>query len=146
MKNFLKTGIAAVAGITFGLLFAKKSGKQLRNKLSKSETPLKDLVEEFKGVAENSKEFATETVKNSEELKKITETGKAKIEEMKKVSKNLGAKAEAKIDGLVNKAKEALEEAKDVAEEAMEDLKEGAADMKTKAEETVRKFKNEVKK
>lgn len=150
MRNLFKTTVAAVAGVTLGLLFAKKSGKQLRTKLAKSETPFKDLVEELKGVANNSKEFATEKVKNSEDLKKIADAGKSEIAKLKDISKDLGAKAEAKVDSLLNKAKEALKEAKEVVEEAsedvMEDLQEKAEEMKDKAKKTVRKFKNEVKK
>lgn len=67
-KFFLGAIVGAVAGAVTGLLFAPKSGKELRS----------DIGDKAKDVAKKGKEFAA---KEATEVKKMTENVVKKIKE-----------------------------------------------------------------
>jgi gas vesicle protein len=132
MRGFLKFLFSATIGVLYGMLFAQKPGKKLRDELKKSEDPAMLLIKELQGMAKDSGSEIKEFVKNSEELQKVMQSGKNQFEDFVKAAKNLGD--DAKI-----KAKEQLEEVAKNAKKAAEDLK-------TKTKEKAGKVKESLDK
>lgn len=143
MKGFIKIATGVAIGTLYGLLFAQKPGKKLREELQKSKTPLQTLVNEGKNVGIESKETIETWAQNSEDLQKVLASGKEQIkiftEQAKTLSTEGRKKAQEKLEELSTQAKEAATELKEVAKESYEDLK---VDTQIKGQ----KFKNKVTK
>lgn len=147
MKGFIKIATGIVAGTLYGLLFAQKPGKKLREELQKSDKPLQTLLEEGKNIGLESKEVAETWAKNSEELQKVLTTGKEQVKNFTEQAKTLSTegrqKAQERLEDLSKQAKEAATELKEVAKESYEDLKVDAQikgqELKTKVTKTIKK-------
>lgn len=125
MKGFIKFLFAATVGALYGMLFAQKPGKKLRQDLKKSDNPWKTLFEEGKKVDLEARGFVTNWAENSKELQEVLSTGKEQF------------------DDFVEGAKELTEEGKELAQEKLNELsenaKQAADNLKKEASE---KFKN----
>ena len=127
------------AGALLGMLFAQRSGKELRQKLKDSDSPLKTLIDE--GWAIDKEIFAevSEGIKNSENLQKVLEMGKDQFSDFVEASKELGEQAQ-------DSAVRHLEEIEKWASEASDEIKHCAKKEMKHAEKKAKRFGKDVKK
>ena len=128
MKKIIKFLLTITVGATYGLLFAKRSGKKFREDLQESKKPVKTFFNEFKDVDLEAIETIRQWAKESEDVQKILEIGKNQFDEFVKKAKHLskGGKemARKKLEELSHEAHKAAEELKSSALKKGTDLKE----------------------
>lgn len=150
MKGLFRLAVGAVAGIAYGLIFAQKSGKDLRKQLKKSENPALDLLEEFKKTGEESGTIVKEWVDGSEELQGVIATGKEQFHNLTEQAKSLGKEA---TESLAHEMEELAHNASDSAKKLKADaakkttkIKKDATKSYTKAKKTASIRVKEIKK
>ena len=118
-KNSLgKFALGAAVGAGLGLLFAPKTGKEMRNDLKKK---IEEVIDNAKNIkAEDVKEMITDAVEDlQKELKDLDK------EKVLKIAKQKAKNIEKKADELYNLA---VEKGTPVLEKSVEDLKQATAD------------------
>lgn len=93
------TFIGAASGVVFGLLFAKKSGKELRTSLAKSKNASQAAEILGKALVDAGKESITElkNFSNKEEVQDFIKKSKQKLKEIESQLEQEGKKALAKF-------------------------------------------------
>lgn len=113
--------LGALVGVGAGLLFAPKSGKELRADLKVKFTNLKDKVKNLE--MEDIKKSINDKIDEIQEDIKNFDKEKA-LSKAKEKAKEIEAKAQELVDEAVKTAKPALEElAKDVKKQTVKALK-----------------------
>lgn len=130
MNKFLRLWGSVAAGYVLGMMFAQRSGKELRGRLSKSDAPAKDLWSDLWDSKMEMWGEMKEAVENSEQLQKMTDHLRGHFDALVDRAKDMG-------DDAVEKVQEELEQ---IADEA----KKAAANLKTEAKKRTTKFKNDL--
>lgn len=106
--------VVLAAGATVGTLFAQRSGKELRDALSKSKDPWALILKEAGSMGSSVKDSTVDWVKNSKELQQVIESGKGQFDELVKGAKDVGgetaATAKKKLEELAKNAQAAAKE------------------------------------
>lgn len=136
------------AGALLGVLFAQRSGKDLREKLKKSDNPFQTLLEEGWNIDKEIIREISSEVKNSESIQNIMQMGKEQFEDFVNASKDLSVKAkDGAIDRLHTIEKMAKESAKEIeksAHKVAKDVEEKTKEVQKEVQKTARKFENEL--
>ncbi len=132
MKHLFKFLFSASLGAMYGLFFAQKSGKKLRDDLKKSKTPGKKLLNELKEVASESGKEASDWAENSEELQKLLNEARTYFDSLVEKSKDVSTAATGRVE----------DEFLELSEKAAE----AAKRLKKSATQKTVKFKNELEK
>lgn len=126
--KLIKTLVTAAAGVAYGMFFAQKSGKKLREEISEAKNPGKVLFDHIKKMAEESGSAAKGWAKESQELQEVLKSGKAQFHHI--------------VDGAEDLGKEGIKQMK----VHFEELSKNAQDAIKELEKRGGKFKNEVEK
>lgn len=146
MKKFL---IGLLAGVSAGILFAPESGKKLRDKLRQSNDSFSDFGNALLSAA---KDAGTEvrTVLESEDMKKILNSGKKGVEDflavLEEKSGEMSKKAQEELHAVVENAIDAAQEAKKKTMKSVANKKTAAKKVAPKAKKTVKKAVSTTKK
>jgi len=99
--------IGAIFGMAFGLLFAKKSGKELRHELSGTKNSKEAAKVIGQAVVSAGKASAEEIKKISKtpEVQKMIKKGKKKVSQMEKYIEKQGHKLIKKVETKINQVK-----------------------------------------
>lgn len=142
-----KNIITLAAGATVGLLFAQRSGKDLRDELVGSKDPWGIILKEAGLAGKEAKDSTIDWVKNSKELQEVITSGKGQFDEMVKGASAMGTEtaevAKAKLEEL---AKNAQAAAKELGEKTKEQLKSTKTAVDEKTESVKKTAKKTVKK
>lgn len=115
------------AGALYGILFAQKPGKKLREELKKSKEPMKTLFKECKDVDMEALKTFSQWAKESKDVQKLMAVGHSQFKEFVKRAKDLGKDgktvARKKLEELSQEAATAAEELRDIADEKRKDIK-----------------------
>ena len=137
MTKLVKTILALTAGYAGGLLLAKKSGKDLRKELKKSENPAKTMFNAMKDAdLEAFKDFK-DWWENSEKIQSLVKTGKDYFAEVSNEAKEMGTEA-------IKKTSQELERVANDAQKAANKLKKEAIKKGHEVKKKATKFKNEL--
>ncbi len=139
MKNPLKALLALTVGYAGGLLLAKKTGKQLRQELAKSENPAQTMFNAMKDPDMQAFSDFKDWLENSEKLQELVKTGKEKFAEIAEEAKGMGEEA-------MKKTSKELERVAKEASKVANDLKKKATKKTKTVKKKATKFKNELKK
>ncbi len=96
MKGFFKFLFSATIGLVYGLLFAQKPGKKLREDLKKSKTPGKDVLNELRKMDKEARGTVATWAKNSDKLQKALKGGKKQLDAFVEKAKDMAEMAEKK--------------------------------------------------
>ncbi|KGX89149.1 hypothetical protein N784_02145 [Pontibacillus litoralis JSM 072002] len=120
-KDFLIGSlIGGIVGASVALLFAPKSGKEMRDDLNEGATQVRDRAMEWKDMAyDKGNEF-------SEKAKQTTADWSKNVSDK---SQQLSDKVKSTVDGIKYKQEEWEEVAEDVAEEVAEAIEEAAEEL-----------------
>ena len=150
MKSVFKILFGMTLGAVYGMLFAQKSGKKLRAELGKSENPLKLLFNEGMKMDLEARDTVVDWAKNSEDLKKVIESGKAQFDEVVKNAKEMGGEAQKmaleKMEEVAKNATKAAEELKKTAGKKAMAFKKSAVKEAKLLKKTATKTIKDVKK
>ncbi len=132
MKGFIKFLFAATIGALYGMLFAQKPGKKLREDLKASKNPLKTLFEEGKKIDYEARDFFLDWVENSKEVQNILSIGKKQLDDFVEGAKDLsddGKKmAQEKLNELAENAKKAADNLKKEASKKIKTVRKQASE------------------
>lgn len=132
---------AAVAGIT-ALLYAPKSGKELRNDLNQQANMAKDSAKDYMDIAKEKGNELKETAQKagSEYMQNMNET----MNQMKNDLSSTTDEAKGDLDSIKSEVKETAVDMKDTYKEGMEKDKEIAKDTAEDVKSTAEDTKEEV--
>lgn len=102
MKKLL---LGLLGGVSLGLLFAPKSGKDLRKDLSKSEEKLQDFAKELFTAGKEASEEVSKFLK-SKECQEIIKKGKAHLSDLLEQGEELSQKGKAELEKLIKNVQE----------------------------------------
>ncbi len=143
MRGILNVIFGATVGVLYGLFFAQKPGKKLRKELGDSKNLARDFVNEIGRVEREAREVASGLVKDSEDLKRLIQTGKGQFEALVKEAEGLGGEA---ADVAQKRLEEVAKNAKKAADKLKKDAKRVAKRHTKKATRTAKKAIGTVKK
>jgi gas vesicle protein len=101
MKKIL---LGILSGITLGLLFAPKKGKELRASLLKSEEKLGDFAKEVLAAAKEAGNEVQSLI-NGEEVRRILAKGKDHIADLLRQGEKLSEKGKKEFEEMIEKLK-----------------------------------------
>lgn len=143
MRKFL---IGLLAGVSAGILFAPKSGKQLREELAKSKTKASDFANSLLQAAQGAS-GEVQTFLQSGDVQKMISSGKKSAEEflllLDTKRKELSIDGQEELENLLGKACDALLGTKKILEKKGEAIRKTA---KKKVNSAVKAAKKTVKK
>ncbi len=139
MKGLVKIIFGMTLGAVYGMLFAQKPGKKLRTELSKSDNPLKLLFKEGMKMDLEARDTVVDWAKNSEDLKKVIDSGKTQFDAVVKNAKAMGEDAQ-------KSAQKKLEEVAKNAQKAAADLRKCAGEKACEFKEAAGKEAETLKK
>lgn len=125
-KNFIVgTIIGSVVGATVALLFAPKSGRELREDINKGAAQAKDMAYEWKEVAqEKGAELKDRAYEKGNELTQKAMDSTSDIRKtVAQKTQDLTKAAQTKLEGIKNKQNDAIDTAEAVAEKVEETAK-----------------------
>ncbi len=147
MKKFFTFLFSASLGALYGLFFAQKSGKKLREDIRKSKNPGKKILNELKEVATESGKEAADWAENSEEVQKLLKEARKYFDTLVEKSKDMSAGAAEQVEEqFLELSERAAVAAKRVKASAEKKVKATATKVKTVAKKKATKFKNDLKK
>ena len=139
MKKLIKFLLSISIGVLYGLFFAQRSGKQLRRKLATSKNPMMDLFQELKSVDMEMLGMVKEWAQNSEDLRRVMDSGKEQFDALVKGVKELG-------DDATDMAQKELKKLEKYAKDAADELGKTAAKKVSTAKKAVTKKAKTVQK
>ncbi len=128
-------------GAIYGLMFAQRPGKKLREDLKKSDEPLKTLFKECRKADTEALETISQWAKESEDLQNLIKAGKSQFTDFVSGAKQLGKEGRERAR---NKLEELAANAHEAAEELKEKAVDKALDAKDKAKEKAKEVKQEL--
>lgn len=137
--GLIKFLFSVTIGLVYGLLFAQKSGKSLREELKKSKNPTMTFLKELWEVDKAALDKAVDLANKSETLQELIVKGNDQFEAFVGQAKVLGEDA-------MERAKQELELLADHAQIAADELKDAGIDFSEKARTKVAQVKKEVTK
>lgn len=141
--------VTLAAGASVGLLFAQRSGKELREKLTNSNDPWGVIMKEAGLMGKEAKDSTVDWVKNSKELQQVIESGKGQFDELVKGAKEMGGDtaevARQKLVELANNAQEAANELGGKAKAKVSKAKSTVKKAASKTKSTSKKVEKKVK-
>jgi gas vesicle protein len=151
MKSIFKLFLSLTVGAVYGLFFAQKSGKKLRQELKTSKDPLKFVLTELGNAKDESKEIINGLIEKSEDLQTIIKTGKSQFDSFAELAKKGGEdaakQAKQELKEVVKNAEEAIKKInKDDVEKAVKIIKEVKKKGVTKTKEAIKTAKTGLKK
>ncbi|MEI7510883.1 MAG: YtxH domain-containing protein [Candidatus Peregrinibacteria bacterium] len=102
MKKLL---FGLIGGLSLGLLFAPKKGKDLRNDLLKSDEKIQDFAKEVVNVGKEASDEVMKFLK-SKPCQTILEKGKAHLDELLEEGESLSKKGKEELEKVVKTVKE----------------------------------------
>lgn len=133
--GLLKFFFSITIGAIYGVLFARKSGKELRKEIRDSDTPVLTFFKELVSVDTGMLKEMTQWAKESEMLQDVMQKGTDQFDALVKQAKTLGTDAS-------DRAREELEKLADNARGAAESLaKDAKKQVKTVKKDAVKKVK-----
>ena len=139
MKKLVNFFTTVSVGYIAGLLFAKKSGKELRKDLKDSKNPAKTMFKAMKDADLDAIRELKEWAQKSPEIQNLLKIGKAELNKFVSAAKDLS-------DDGIDFAKEKMEDLSSEAKKAAQELEKVA---KKKSKVMIKKgmkFKNEIEK
>jgi len=142
MKKFITflSGVALFgSGVSYGLLFAKRSGRSLRRDLKKSQNPLQSFWDEFLAVHGESLNLTRDWAEDQVlPFKEWFENNKEKVSDFVEKVKMMSAEAQ-------EDAREALEELALNAQEAASELKKNGTQLQKNFQKEVQTIARKIK-
>lgn len=146
MNKLVKFLAGVAAGISLGVLFAPKKGKDLRKKLSKSNNKLADFGQTLLEASKDASEEVKRLIETPE-VQEMINSGKVKAEEiidkLKDQSEELSSKAKSELDKLVDNA---AKKANATKKQATKKVKKVATASKKRVDKAVKQVKKKISK